>query len=80
MSDNPTNRVMLNLAENPNNEPPDPNMAPVLIDGVPIQSMVFLQITAGHDMKTTVSLQFHAEITGNIGGKTVADMLKDREA
>lgn len=77
MSD-PVNRVMLNLAATGDSEPPDPNMAPVLIDGVPIQSMTMIQIIAGAGIETTVNLSFHAEISGNIGGKSVADMLDSR--
>jgi hypothetical protein len=70
---------MLNLGASAEADAPDPNMAPVLIDGVPIQSMTLIQVVAGAGIQTQVSITFHAEVTGNIGGKSIADMIKERQ-
>lgn len=72
-----TNTVMLNIAQAPGLEPPEPGIAPVIIDGNPIHAVRFIQIQAGSDQITLCSIQFECEVTGKIAGKAVEDMLEE---
>ncbi len=72
------NDVMLNIGANPA-KPLDPAIAPVMIDGTPIEGLSYIKLEAGAGMITTITMQFHANVTGNITGKGVGDMLKERQ-
>lgn len=73
-----TNRVMLNIAQCPGVEPPEPGIAPVVIDGQPIHAVRYIRIEAGSEQMTVVTLQFEAEVAGVIAGAPVEDILRNQ--
>lgn len=73
-----TNRVMLNLAQCNGVEAPEPGIAPVIIDGNPIHAVHQLVLLAGHDRMTTLTITFECEVSGQIAGASIADMLKGK--
>jgi hypothetical protein len=71
-----TNKVMLNIAQHPGVEPPEPGVASIIIDDVPIHAVHNIIIQAGSDMITRCSLVFECEVGGQIGGANVKDILR----
>ena len=59
-----TNRVEINLPFSGPGDLPDPKKPVVSIDGVPLEGVTAISITAGVDEITTVSIDFYAEVFG----------------
>jgi hypothetical protein len=73
-----SNRVAVNIAHvHGAMEPPEPGIAAVLIDGTPIHTPRYIQITAQISAPTIVTLSFEAEVAGEIAGKDVEQMLRE---
>jgi len=72
-----TNRVLLNIAQHPGVDPPEPGVAPVLIDGQPLHAVKFIRVTAGNDRLTQIELIFECEVGGVIGGVDIAQRIKE---
>jgi hypothetical protein len=72
-----TNRVVLNLAHHGSLEPPEPGVAAVMIDGIPIHAVEGIQITAGATVITRCSIVFECEVSGVIAGKDVEQMIRE---
>lgn len=73
---NPVNCVMLNLPVQPSEEPPEPGVAMVTIDGVPISNIEYVSITAGAGQFTKVSLIFHGAVGGFVGSIDMGSLRK----
>lgn len=72
-----SNRVQLNIPHVLGAmDAPEPEIACVFIDGVPIHAPHFIHITAAIGEITRISLTFEAEVSGTLGGKPVQDILK----
>jgi hypothetical protein len=73
-----TNRVRLNIAQvHGAMDAPEPGIAAVFIDGQPIHAMRYIQITAQFGAPTLISMQFECEVTGNLGGRSVEDLIRE---
>lgn len=73
-----TNRVALNLSQvHGGLEPPEPGVAGVFIDGVPIHMFHYLSLEAGIGRPTKLVIQFECEVTGKLGGQVVEDMIRE---
>jgi hypothetical protein len=59
-------QVVLNLPENPSGELPDPNNAPIVIDGLPLDYVKGVTVKCGEGERTVVTVSFYAEVTGRI--------------
>lgn len=71
------NRVMLNLPAFSSAEPPEPGVAPVIIDGTPIHGVQSVSVVASVGEFTRVGIVFEAEVGGLIAGKSVEDMIRE---
>jgi hypothetical protein len=58
--------VVLNLPDSPAGEFPDPNNAPIVIDGLPLDYVKSVTVKAGDGERTVVTVAFYAEVTGRI--------------
>ena len=74
-----TNRVMLNLGQHGSLEPPEPGIAAVIIDGVPIHAVQRIVISAGASEMTLCQIIFECEVSGQIAGTSVQDILRNSE-
>lgn len=73
-----TNRVELNIAQvHGGIEPPEPNVAAVLVDGTAINMLHYINIEAGIGRPTKITLQFECEVSGKLGGKSVEEMIRE---
>jgi len=59
-------QVVLNLPESPADAFPDPDKAPVEIDGLPLDYVKSVTVKAGIGGRTTVTVEFYAEVTGKV--------------
>lgn len=76
MSDErPRNRVVLNIGMN-GAESPEPGIAAVMIDGVPIHNLTAISVNAGVGQYTHVALSFHCEVDGFVAGNDVGDIIR----
>jgi hypothetical protein len=71
-----TNRVTLNIGQVAGTAPPEPGIAPVVIDGTPIHAVRHLQIDAGIDRVTTCIISFECEVSGFVDNVNIKDVLK----
>ena len=75
-----SNNVQLNIAHvHGGMEPPEPGVASVFIDGVPLHCVHSIQIFAAIGTTTKVSVVFEAEVSGKIGGKDIQDIIRESE-
>jgi hypothetical protein len=58
--------VVLNLPDSPSGEFPDPNSAPIVIDGLPLDYVKSVAVKAGDGERTVVTVAFYAEVVGRI--------------
>lgn len=72
-----TNRVTLNLAQvHGAIEPPEPGIAGVFIDGIPIHMPSYIKIEAGVGIPTKILIQFECEVAGRLGGENIEQMVQ----
>lgn len=75
-----SNRVQLNVPHVLGGmEPPEPGIAVLFIDGIPIHMPHSIQIMAAIGMTTKVSIVFEAEVAGTIGGKDINDIIRESQ-
>ena len=73
-----SNRVQLNIPHVLGAmDAPEPGIACVFVDGIPIHAPHFVSIQAQIGQVTKVCITFEAEISGTIGGKPVDDIMRD---
>lgn len=73
-----TNRVKLNLAQvHGALEPPEPGVASVFVDDIPLHAVHYLQLTAGIGRPTLITLQFECDVVGKLGGKNIEEMIRE---
>lgn len=72
-----SNKVVLNIAHvHMGMDAPEPGVASVFIDGVPIHAAHFIQITAAVGSTTKVNIIFEAEVTGQLGSENIEEMIR----
>lgn len=64
MSD--THSVVLNLPDNSTGALPDPNKAPVEIDGLALDFVKSVTVHAGNGERTLVTIALYADVTGKV--------------
>lgn len=61
-----SHQVVLNLPDSPSGALPDPNTAPIIIDGLPLDYVKGVTVKAGEGERTVVTVSFYADVTGHI--------------
>lgn len=80
MVDTTCNRIVLNIPQVLGGmDNPEPDLAAVIIDGIGLKAVNYIQIQAQAGALTQVTVRFEAEVSGVFKGQPIADIMRGRD-